>query len=228
MSMENRVALGLGAVVILAVSAVLAFAFWLAVFWLTPGGSPGTGTAINPKLLPELLTLLTVLCFFVASLSTAYLLWDRSAAKWRRGWLYGLSVVIVGSFSWTNFLAADTLVPIWWQLTLNLLLAICGTIAIAVLWPVQVSLVEGRMLKYLSIAALLFGAVTIPIMFDLGFLAYKLGVSNSNTSFVDTSTKVIAALAGFASLVIAFVKYEDDKKKDSGSSRGAGRVIKPR
>jgi hypothetical protein len=211
-SVERRLILGAGAVLIMFVAIIAVVFLRLLLFNFAPHASYGDKNILPDDLGGYVIPMVGVL---IAASPIVYLMWDKTNSSWRRAWLYTGATLVIGAFSLTNYWSDDTLVPISWQATMNIALAFSATVAISLLWDVSFSLTEAKILKYMSIAALCAFGVILPTIFDLAFFAIKLNIVAKDEAlmvlvFAKDSITAICAIGGLA---LAVLKYLDERKK---------------
>jgi hypothetical protein len=160
-------------------------------------------------------TILPVLALFGSAPLIAYLLWDAEASTWRRSALYAITVIAVGTLSWANFVSFDTLVPIWFQAILNLILAFCSAVAISLVWYVRFRSPEAKILKYATIAALAGFAVFLPIVFDIAYIANKLQLvkKGDTTAIWIFGKETVALVCAVGGLILGILNFRKDRRK---------------
>ncbi|GLS33756.1 hypothetical protein SAMN04488498_11981 [Mesorhizobium albiziae] len=139
--------------------------------------------------------------YFVVAGSWTYVVWDATNSTWRRGLLYGIAVLFFGSFTLINYLGADALIPLSFLAVTNILFAFVSTVCVALIWMVNFTLIEAKILKYMSLFALATFGVCLPLVFNLFYFAVRLGMvdkDNVKSLFLSGAVYILSALSGIA------------------------------
>jgi hypothetical protein len=203
---DERFALAVGAAVIALASLVGVLAASVLLRYLLPGYQETSGEdTINAHALRDYKAL--TLYFLVAATWT-YFVWDATNTSWRRGWLYGIAVLFFGSFSFGNYMGGAMLIPVRYQALINIPFAFVSMVCVSSIWGTNFTLIEARILKYITLFAVAtFGAV-LPIVFSLLYVAVRLGMIHKDELqplFMSGSVYVLCSIAGIAVSALNYI-----------------------
>jgi hypothetical protein len=128
-----------------------------------------------------------------------------------RSWIYFAFLAIVLPATWYNYSQREVVLRASIQAGLNLVLIFLSATTALWLSRAQSRVPDATVLKYISLALLLFGGVFVPSLFSLIWLLYSAGVLTEPQT-KEISLGQITGMASIASVVIAWLNYSRDRK----------------